>query len=232
MTEALQGSRLGAPDLRISREPRLLRDEVVDKLRQAIIQGWYAPGARLIERELCEALGVSRTSVREALRQLEAEQLVRVEPRRGPVVAEIGLAAADEIYELRRVIETAVVRWFIERAGEDALQRLRHHFSEFRSAATAGDLNNLVGSMSDFYQTLFEGAANSIVHDIARQLMARISYLRARSMSEPGRITFSVAEIAAILDAIERREIEEAQAAVAVHIENAAEAAKRQVKRS
>src|SRR5438067_1583646 len=72
--------------LRVLAPQTLVRDEAFDRLRDAIITGHFPPGARLVERELCEAMGVSRTSIREVLRRLEAEKLVRVEPRRGPEV--------------------------------------------------------------------------------------------------------------------------------------------------
>lgn len=222
-------SQMDEPNLKIAREPRLLREEVVHRVRKAIIQGWYAPGARLIERELCEALGVSRTSVREALRQLESEQLVTVEPRRGPVVTEIPADVAQSIYELREVLEIATVRWFIQRATETQIATLRGHASDFRSAADAGDLGTLVESMQGFYQTLFAGSGNPALSAVAQQLMARISFLRARSMSEPGRVIHSIREIEAITSAVERRDTDSAVQAVTTHVRNAAHAAMRQL---
>ena len=75
--------------LQITEPPTLLRERAFEQLREAIITGHFAPGDRLIERELCKAMGVSRTSIREVLRRLEAERLIKVEPRRGPAVARI-----------------------------------------------------------------------------------------------------------------------------------------------
>lgn len=85
--------------------PETLRHQVENVLRQAITSGRFAPGARLIERELCETLGVSRTSVREALRRLEAEKLVRSVPHKGPVVAIMSKQEATELYAIRRLLE-------------------------------------------------------------------------------------------------------------------------------
>ena len=82
-----------------------LRRLVEDKLRGAIASGRFQPGQRLVERELCELVGVGRTSIREALRQLEAEGLVHSIPNRGPVVSTISVAEARELYAVRALLE-------------------------------------------------------------------------------------------------------------------------------
>lgn len=107
--------------LRITEHPPLRRDQALERLRDAIITGHFTPGERLIERDLCEKMGVSRTSIREVLRRLEAEQLIQVEPRRGPVVARVTRKQAAEIYEVRALLEAALVRRFAQQAsdGED-----------------------------------------------------------------------------------------------------------------
>lgn len=211
--------------LRVTNTVKLLREQVSDKLRQAIVQGWYKPGVRLIERELCENVGASRTSVREALRQLETEGLVAVEPRRGPVVASITLAQAKEIYELRVVFEVFAIRRFIERSLPEDLAQLRQCYRQFADAVRKNELTALVESMSAFYSTLFRGAGNGMLETISAQLLARISYLRATSMSIKGRPKVSLREIAAILHAIENGDVAAGERAVADHIEQASKAA-------
>src|SRR6202044_153255 len=98
------GNTIMASDMDLIR-PETLRHQVENVLRQAITSGRFAPGARLIERELCETLGVSRTSVREALRRLEAEKLVRSVPHKGPVVAIMSKQEATELYAIRGLLE-------------------------------------------------------------------------------------------------------------------------------
>ena len=218
--DRLNAGELGAPampDLRIVQPRALLREQVLDKLRNAIIEGWYPPGTRLIERELCEALGVSRTSVREVLRQLETEQLIKVEQRRGP------------IYETRAIFETAVVRAFIERAPQAEFDQLVAAAREFGEAAKAEDRHGLLTSMSQFYDTLLRGAGNPVLQSVVRQLMARVAFLRSKSLSEPGRLKFSVAEIQELSDAILARDIKRAEKAAASHVAMAREAAVRQI---
>ncbi|WP_371136064.1 GntR family transcriptional regulator [Devosia sp.] len=230
--DRLRAGELGAsdmPDLRIVQPRALLREQVLDKLRMAIIEGWYPPGTRLIERELCEALGVSRTSVREVLRQLESEQLITVESRRGPMVAFITVAEAEAIYETRAIFETAVVRAFIERAPQTEFEKLMVAAREFGEAAQLENRHQLLSSMSLFYEILLRGAGNPVLQSVVRQLMARVAFLRSKSLSEPGRLTFSVAEIQELSDAIMARDTQRAEKAAANHVAMAREAAVRQI---
>jgi len=224
-----EGNARDMPDLRIVQPQALLRDQVLTRLRDAIIEGWYPPGTRLIERELCDALGVSRTSVREVLRQLESEQLVKVEPRRGPVVASITASEAHEIYETRAIIETALARNFIARAPAPAFDRIKAAIDGFAAAAAANDHPGLLSSMGQFYDTLAEGAQNTVLHNVLRQLVARIAFLRNKSLSEPGRLSVSVSEMRELADAIVARDPERAERATFDHIHHAQESALRQL---
>src|SRR5438552_16463065 len=95
----------GATDMRVVRNTVTLRQQVLEVLRGAILNFQFKPGDRLIERELCEMTGVSRTSVREALRHLESEGLVQNLPNKGPMVATVTADEAREIFEVRRVLE-------------------------------------------------------------------------------------------------------------------------------
>ena len=96
--------------LKIEKVPALLRQQVLEQLREAIISGVLLPGARLIERELTEQMGVSRTVVREALRQLEAEHLVEVIPNKGPFVRQLSINEAEDLYRIRAVLHGLAAR--------------------------------------------------------------------------------------------------------------------------
>ncbi|MBF4770575.1 GntR family transcriptional regulator, partial [Nocardioides agariphilus] len=104
--------------MRIERNPSPIRAQVLENLRQAIIDRRLAPGQRLIERELIELTGVSRTSVREALRELAAEGLVTVIPNQGTVVTNLGVAEAQQLYQIRSALEGLAGRLFVEHASE------------------------------------------------------------------------------------------------------------------
>ena len=104
--------------LRVERKPAPIRTQVLDNLRKAILTRQLAPGQRLIERELVEMTGVSRTSVREALRELAAEGLVSTAPNKGTAVATLTSEQARQIYEVRAVLEGLAGRLFVENATE------------------------------------------------------------------------------------------------------------------
>src|ERR1700710_1658654 len=101
-----------------------LREQVIAALRQAILDFQLKPGQRLVERELIEQLGVSRTTVREALRELTSEGLVTVVPQRGAIVSAPSLEEAIDLYEVRAALESLVVQHFVERASDDEVQQL------------------------------------------------------------------------------------------------------------
>src|SRR6202158_526809 len=107
-----------APLSFIERSAAPLRRQVLDELRQSIIAGRLAPGSRLIERELIAMMGVSRTVIRDALRQLESEGLIAIIPNKGPVVRELTLAEAKDLYSIRAVLEGLAAGVCGEKAAE------------------------------------------------------------------------------------------------------------------
>ncbi len=211
--------------LRLTEHPPLRRDQAFDRLRDAIITGHFAPGARLIERELCEAMGVSRTSIREVLRRLEAEQLIEVEPRRGPVVARLTRKQVAEIYEVRALLETAVVRRFALEASHEEISELRRIYEELSVARRQEDVSAIVNTTRQFSEHMMKVINHELINDIHQKLIARISVSRVLAISVPGRLEQSASELAIVMDAIERRDAESAAQALAIYVRNAGEAA-------
>lgn len=168
---------------KVNRNPVTLREIVLDKLRSAIMNFQLMPGDRLVERDLCDRLGVSRTSVREALRHLESEGLVEFADAKGPRVAIITLADAVDIYELRCVLEGLIVQLFTLRAKAKDIKALEKALDENRKALKDGELQQVIDSVQGFYDVLLEGSGNHVAATQLRQLQARISYLRATSVS-------------------------------------------------
>src|SRR4051812_820614 len=164
--------------------PTLIREKAVQRLRSAIVSGYLQPGTRLVERELCEIMGVSRTSIREVLRQLEAERLIDVRPRRGPVVSRLSFEDANEIYEVRARIEGLLLRKFVERAQPADIRALRAIVLRFNGTVARGDIPASVDVMVDFYAHLVTVARSQVIGEILEQLIARVSFLRFTSMSQ------------------------------------------------
>ena len=115
-----------AESLRVERAPAPIRSRVLDNLRQAILEHKLVPGQRLIERELVELTGVSRTSIREALRELAAEGLVTTIPNKGTVVAEVSVKEARQLYQLE-VNTLADIQFSAECFKASARRTAAHH---------------------------------------------------------------------------------------------------------
>jgi DNA-binding GntR family transcriptional regulator len=211
--------------LRINAHPRLLREEAFERLRDAIIAGHFAPGARLVERELCEAMGVSRTSIREVLRRLEAEQLIVVEPRRGPVVARLTRKQVAEIYEVRAMLEATLVRRFTQAARDADIAELRGIYDEISRARQAEDVAGIVATTRRFTEHMMKVVGHELISDILQKLFARISVSRVLAISVPGRLEQSGRELAVVMDAIERRNAELAAESLTCYVRNAGDAA-------
>lgn len=113
-----------SPVLRIAAAAAPLRQQVVSAVRDAVAEGRYLPGERLVERELCELMGVSRTCLREALRELENDGIVTSVPNRGVIVSTIGLRDAREIYEMRAMLEGLLAERFARMASSAQLTAL------------------------------------------------------------------------------------------------------------
>ncbi len=213
--------------LGVQRVAAPLREQVLDLLRQAIVEHRLKPGQRLIERELVEQIGVSRTTIREVLRQLAAEGLVATIPQRGAVVAVPTAEEAAELYEVRAALESLAARRFVEHASGSQVEALRAAFAEVERVMSAGDDADTLAMLKAkdlFYDVLLKGSGNRSIHSILSGLTARVSVLRATSMSQPGRAGESVGEIRAIVEAVERGDADAAARACEHHVEMAAKA--------
>ena len=184
-----------------------LREQVISALRDAILDFRLKPGQRLVERELIEQLGVSRTTVREALRELTSEGLVTVVPQRGAVVSAPSLDEAEDLYEVRAALESLLVERFVERATDEQLAALDAAVDHFE-ASTNGtdDVRDILDSKDEFYRVLAAGAASQVLQQLIEGLQARVRILRATSISRDGRAAEAAAELRLVSQAALRRD--------------------------
>jgi DNA-binding GntR family transcriptional regulator len=212
----------GAPDLstQVARVAAPVREQVLDLLRREIVEMRLRPGQRLVERELVQRIGVSRTTIREALRELAAEGLVTTIPQKGAIVAIPSWKEAEEVYEVRALLEGAAAREFAERADEAQVAALLGAMVAVESSENNADA--LLNAKDAFYRVLFEGAGNTTIRQIIESLQARVAVLRASSLRAPDRPKQSVVEIRAIVEAIERRDAAAAAEAASFHVRQAA----------
>lgn len=213
-------------------QPRLVRDAAFEEIKDAIIHGRLKPGERLVERKLCEATGVGRSSIREVIRQLEADKLVTVTAHRGPAVARLTLEQAREIYELRADLEARLVKGYCVHATDADLEQISKIFAEICAAERTQDKQALVGIMLRFNGHIMDVAQLEVTSDLLRVLLARISWLRVLSMTQPNRIANSIFEIGDLVQALHRRKPKEAEDAIRLYIANAGSAALEQMRLS
>lgn len=210
--------------LKVTATPNL-RERLVARLRDAIARGHFVPGERLRERVLCELTGVSRTSLREALRELESEGLVTSIPNRGIIVSRIDPELARSTFELRGALETLAVSLFVSRAGPREIDALAHAFNALRRAYDSGNPAEMLDGKTAFYDAILNGASNPLLPPALKSIHARVSQLRAASLAQPSRSAESLQEFTALFDAMKRGDAVAAQQACMLHIENAAKAA-------
>jgi DNA-binding GntR family transcriptional regulator len=220
------------PTLRVDRESQTLTQKVSEGLRNAILNGQFEPGQRLVERTLCELTGVSRTAVREALRSLEAEGLVVNVPNRGPMVISISAKEAEDIYAVRALLEVEAVELFMGKMTEADVTTLGEVLRKMREAHRRGDLDSVNAFKSQFYAIFVGGCGNQIIARILDQLYAKISILRHMTMAQSNRMTAAIKELQVLYDAIAARDVRAAKKACQRHVEAAAAVALTALSRS
>jgi len=211
--------------LRVMKVAAPLRQQVVDGIRRGITVGRFPAGSRLIERDLCDAVGVSRTLIREALRQLESEGLVKVIPNKGPIVAEISPQEAAMLYQVLAELVGLTCALFVENASPTQVLQLKQAHRELKRSYSSRDVNAVLATKTIFHELLIEGAGNEILGVTLRQLDARAMLLGASTLLEPGRMKNSQAEIERVYEAITHGDGEGARRAAIAHVTRAAEVA-------
>jgi len=210
--------------MKVHRQAASLRHQVQDALRNEIISGRFKPGDRLVEQQLYTALDVSRTSLREALRQLEAEGLVEQVPHRGAYVASVNAKDAIQIYDVRGALEVLAVRNFVRYASDEAIAELAAVFDEFvQQSHTARHGTVLLDIKQRFYHVLLDIEQSAVVGGMLEQLNNRVSLLRALSLGREGRMVHTLAELKEIVRLVQLRDEAGACAAALLHVENASQ---------
>lgn len=210
-----------APVRRKPTEP--LRQKTVARLREAIASGQFEPNDRLVERDICRRIGVSRSSVREALRYLESEGLVESRGRKGMFVVGLSIAEAMEIYELRTAVEAEAAAHFAERATDAEIAELLGTFGNVERAATS-DAERYWRQTDLLFDVLMRGAHNGVAYDLMRALRTRMRYLRSTTtrFATPDYRRGTVEHLGAIVDALARRDGKTAAARIRLFVTRSA----------
>ncbi|ENU73365.1 hypothetical protein F977_01484 [Acinetobacter baumannii NIPH 2061] len=214
-------------NLKIENPPVTLRELCLDKVRNAIITGYFPSGKRLVERTLCEELGVGRSVVREVIRYLEAEGLVEILPNKGPIVSLLNWDIASQIYEIRLLLEQSAVVDCTKNLDEKTAEKLKLLLEDLKAAFAADDINLIIATSTRLYETIFTTANHHIAWEVVQRLNGRISRLRAMTMKSTKREISGYQRIKNMCEAIYlHKDPEKAKQAVAEHIAEAAAVAK------
>lgn len=216
--------------MKIDQPPQTLREIATEKVRDAILSGYFKSGERLVERTLCEMLGVSRTVVRETIRYLEAEGLVEFVAHRGPIVARLDWSQARQIYTIRRLLETDAARDCARLADEAVKARLSQALQALGAAFEGQSTHQLFEASTEFYRQIFLAAGHDISWDVVNRLNGRISRLRGMTLSTADRHRSGFARMTQIFEAISANDPAAAEAAVHAHIDEASEIARAQLR--
>ncbi len=199
-----------------------LGSRVFYRLREDILNGKYAPGEALREGKISQELGVSRTPVREAIRQLELEGLVSLYPHRGAVVTGISEKDIRDIFAIRSHLEGMAALWAAEHMTDDQFQELKDVVELMDFYTARHSLNKLVDLDSRFHEIIYEASDSNPLHHVLSSFHYFVQRARMASLSTPGRAELVVQEHRAILDALAAGDGPRAQQCINQHVRNAA----------
>lgn len=211
--------------MKLNRVNAPIRDQVLKHIRKAIVGGKFKPGERLSEPKLCEFVDASRTTIREVLRHLESEGLIKVIPQKGPIVATITVEEAKQLYEVREILEGFMCRLFAERATSNGKAALRRSLELLEMHANNQDLESQHTESDVFYKILWEECGNKVLGFLLKSLNARISWLSSISFTIPGRPLESAKELRGMFEAIEKGDVDAAWEASTYHVRKACSSA-------
>lgn len=203
-------------DLLAGSNRQTAHEYVREVLRRSILNGDLAGGERLVQAELAATLEVSTTPVREALRDLASEGLVRFDPHRGAVVTELDREDLQDIYEIRRILEPAAMRQAVPHMTDHLLEQLKkvhQRMIDDPQSASFVDLNRI------FHMAIYEPAISSRMMSIIRSLEdAAVMYIGAALKTVEGLRDQAIHDHSDILDALEKRDVEAAVEALSSHL--------------
>ena len=200
-----------------------LRETVCEALRHAIRNGILEPGERLMEVQLAEELGISRTPVRETIRKLEQEGYVIMMPRRGTYVSSVSVNDIKEIFEIRSALESLSTGLAARRIEPDELEKLRALLTEIEGHIERRDIDKIVETDIEFHGLLYQVSRNERLVTIISNLKEQLARFRTLSMSYPGRLQQTLEEHRAMVEAIAAGDVEAARDAAERHMEQAEE---------
>jgi DNA-binding GntR family transcriptional regulator len=191
---------------------------IVDSITAAIVERRLMPGTKLAEQRLADIFAVSRTVVRQALNQLSRDRLVTLEPARGAFVATPSVEEAHQVFELRQLLEGAMMRLLVLRISKVQIAELRAHLTAEREAIALNNVAERTRLLAHFHTLLARMTGNQVLEELQADLLSRSSLISLMYQSSQSAAE-SAAEHTAIVDALEKRQLEAAVQLAQSHIE-------------
>lgn len=209
----------------VSRSARaaMLRGSIFLQLRDDILKGRYEPGENLVELKLAAQYGVSRTPVREALRQLELEGLVKYLPNRGVAVEGITTEDVKDIFAIREHLESLVANWAARKAEPEEVKKMEDTLDLQEFYTAKDDVEQVTVLDTEFHRLLLEASRSKSLRYALGSMLDYVEQARLRSLHVPGRIHDSIGEHRAILEAVAAGNAELAGERMAEHMRRARE---------
>lgn len=196
-----------------------LREMVYEELKMQILTGKIVPGTRMMEVDLANDIGVSRTPIREAIRKLEKEGLVTIEPRRGAYASQISTEDMVEILEVRQNMEGLAAFFAASRMSDEQMAALKEVSKLYNDAVQSGDMQEMIKHDTKFHRIIVESCNNKVLVQMIEQLQELVLRFRYIYYDNFRRAENMPDEHFAILNAIETGDAEAARAAADVHID-------------
>ena len=178
---------------------------IVESITNAIVERRLRPGTKLAEQKIADIFAVSRTLVRQALNQLSRDKLIVLEPARGARVAEPSVEEARQVFEVRNMLEAAMIRRAATELNAGQIAELRRHLDAERVAVARTDVSGRTRLLADFHVTLARMLGNAVLADLLADMVTRSSLIALMYQSAHS-AEHSFEEHVAIVDALERRD--------------------------
>lgn len=197
-----------------------LRDVVFNTLRQAILRGELKPGERLMEIQLANKLGVSRTPIREAIRKLELEGLVLMIPRKGAEVADITEKSLRDVLEVRKALEELAVQLTCDKITKEQIGELEQAAEQFKKTLKSNDITEIAEADVRFHDIIYLATDNQKLILLLNNLREQMYRYRIEYLKRADKYSQLLAEHEEIIRHIEKKQKKEAAEIVCKHIDN------------
>lgn len=209
-----------------------LREVIFNTLREAIIVGELKPGERLMEVQLADKMGVSRTPVREAIRKLELEGLVEMLPRKGAHVADLSVKDIMDVLEVRSTLDGLASSLSADRITDDEIKELKHVLSQFTNHVEKENIQGLIKKDVEFHDIIYRSSRNDKLIQISNNLREQIQRFRVIYIKDYSSSRELIREHNEIYDAITRRDSKAAMQTAQNHIKNQEETIIRSIRKN